>query len=455
MITKQKGTYDLRDERAKEFNILRSFIDDFMDKYNYSYIETPVFESSSLFHRGVGETTDIVTKETYDFTDRGKRKITLRPEGTAGIVRSYIENKDYANAIKKYYYLSRMYRYERPQSGRFREFFQFGCELIGSGDPISDAELISVPVTFLKVLGLKNIKVNLNSLGNAASREVYKKELIKYIKPNIDKLCEDCKERLEKNPLRILDCKVDSGSEVLKNVPKTIDYLDDESKKHFDSVCKYLDALQIDYIINTNIVRGLDYYTHTVFEIEAEVDGKQSVICAGGRYDNLINELGGPSMPAIGFAFGIERLLDALKAEGIDLYKDSGIDVFVAPVSDNEKEFALALTTSLRMLGIKTELDLLSKNIKGNFKQAENYGSKLIIIIGEDEIKNNYLTVKNLTTKEELKVKNEDLITFIDSTLSGSDMHECDCSCGCHEGEECTCGDDCNCGENCTCHRDK
>ena len=278
MINKQKGTYDLCGDKSREFISLRNFIQEFIEKYNFSYIETPVFESSDLFHRSVGETTDIVTKETYDFTDRGNRNLTLRPEGTASIVRSYIENKEYKDEIKKYYYLARMYRYERPQSGRFREFFQFGCELFGSNKPVSDAELISIPVTFLKILGLKNIKVNLNSLGNSTSREKYTKELVKYIKPNIDKLCDDCKERLNKNPLRILDCKVDQDNDILKKAPKIIDYLDKASKDYFDLVCKYLDALQIEYVVNSNIVRGLDYYTGIVFEIEAEVAGKQSVL---------------------------------------------------------------------------------------------------------------------------------------------------------------------------------
>ena len=477
MINKQKGTYDLSGDKAREFISLRNFIQEFIEKYNFSYIETPVFESSDLFHRSVGETTDIVTKETYDFTDRGNRNLTLRPEGTASIVRSYIENKEYKDEIKKYYYLGRMYRYERPQSGRFREFFQFGCELFGSNKPVSDAELISIPVTFLKILGLKNIKVNLNSLGNSASREKYTKELVKYIKPNIDKLCEDCKERLDKNPLRILDCKVDQDNEILKKAPKIIDYLDKDSKDYFDLVCKYLDALQIEYVVNSNIVRGLDYYTGVVFEIEAEVAGKQSVICAGGRYDNLVKDLGGPEVPAIGFAFGIERLLDALKEENITLVDKDSVDCFIAPASPNEKEFALALTASLRMLGIKCEMDLLSKSIKNNFKQAEKFNSKLIIIVGEDEIKKNYLTIKNLSTKEEFKVKNEEVLTFLDDVLAGDMMHECssdDCSCNdececnddctCDENhkcsDKCTCGDDCdcsdkcNCGEECTCNKD-
>lgn len=466
MINKAKGVYDLFGIEGKKRIILRNFIEQLMERYNYEYINTPLFESSNLFHRGVGETTDIVTKETYDFKDRGNRDMTLRPEGTAGVVRSYIENKMYGeNNLKKLWYYGSMYRYERPQSGRYREFFQFGCEAFGSSDPLMDAEIISIPVTLFRLLGLKGIKVNINTLGDNESRENYKKALMKYLKPHLKDLCEDCNERFEKNPLRILDCKVDKDNEILKNVPHTIDYLNETSKEHFNKVLEYLDALEIDYVVNPNTIRGLDYYTHTVFEIEADVEGfgAQNVMCGGGRYNNLVESLEGPETPAVGFAIGIERLMKALEYENINLIENDPIDCYIYPLQDEQKPFALALTSSLRMLGFKTDMDYLNRSLKSNFKQAEKYDAKFMIMIGEDEVKNNYLTVKNLKTKQEEKINNMNFIEYLynsleDSCSCGCHDHECDCdddcNCGCHD-HECDCNDDCDCGckegKECTC----
>ena len=257
MITKQKGCLDLYGTTAKKWQYVNKVIDSLMEKYNYNYIRTPIFEASELFHRGIGETTDVVTKETYDFIDRGDRNITLRPEGTAGIVRSYIENKMYGDATQpvKLFYNGTMYRYERPQSGRDREFTQFGVEVLGSDDPLVDAEVISIPVMLLQILGLKGVKVKINSLGDKESRDNYRKALIDYFKPHIKELCEDCNERIDKNPLRILDCKVDKDNKLLKNAPNTIDYLNEESKKRFESVKSYLDELEIDYEVDPRLVR--------------------------------------------------------------------------------------------------------------------------------------------------------------------------------------------------------
>ena len=449
MISKPKGTSDLYGDKGQEYLFIYGFITELMDKYNYEFFRTPNFEASELFHRGVGETTDIVTKETYDFIDRGNRAMTLRPEGTAGLVRSFIENKLYAQAVlpKKYWYYGPMYRYERPQAGRYREHYQFGCEVLGSTDPILDAEIISIPVTLFKLLGLKGIKVNINSLGDKASRENYRTALMEYLAPNIDKLCPDCKERFEKNPLRILDCKFDAKNEVLENVPRTIDYLNEESKEHFDKVAKYLDALEIDYIINPKTVRGLDYYTHTVFEVEADVVGfgSQNVMCAGGRYDNLVETLEGPSTPAVGFGMGQERLMMALEYEKIKLVKDNDVDCYIQPVSDNEKPFSTALCASLRMLGFKTDMDYMSRNIKNNFKQAERLGAKFVITIGETEIKENKLTVKNMLTKTEETINNMDIIDYLANNLDEMHNHN-DCNC---DGENCNDNEhgDCDCNK--------
>lgn len=425
MIQKQKGTYDVYGNYGKKILYIEELLEGLMEKYNYEYFRTPIFESSNLFHRGVGETTDIVTKETYDFKDRGNRDITLRPEGTAGIVRSYIENKMYGNHILpvKSWYYGPMYRYERPQSGRFREFYQFGVEVFGSYDPMMDAEVISIPVNLYKLIGLKGIKVNINTLGDSESRDNYRQALVEYFKPHLDELCSDCKERFLKNPLRILDCKVDSDLDIMKNAPVTIDYLNEESKKHFELVKKYLDALNIDYVVNPKIVRGLDYYTHTVFEVEADVKdfGSQNVLCGGGRYNNLVENIGGPKTGGVGFALGMERLMNAIECEDIELPIIDNIDCYIIPMSESEKEYAFNLCMNLRLNGFITDIDYNNRNIKNNFKQADRLNSSYVIIVGEEEVNSDILTVKNNITKEEFKVKKENLIDFLDERL---DMHE-------------------------------
>ena len=419
MIQKPKGTYDVNDLYGKKILYLENLIKAIMEKYNYEYFRTPLFESSELFHRGVGATTDIVTKETYDFIDRGERNMTLRPEGTAGIVRSYIENKLYGrpNMPVKAWYYGPMYRYERPQSGRFREFYQFGVEVFGSNDPLLDAEVISIPVNLYKLLGLKGIKVNINSLGDIESRLNYKKALIEYFKPCINDLCEDCKERYEKNPLRILDCKIDGNKDIIKNAPTTLDYLNQESKNHFEKVKQYLESMNIDYVVNPNVVRGLDYYTNTVFEVEASVEGfgSQNVLCGGGRYNGLVETIGGMDTPGVGFALGVERLLTALDYENINLIEDSSLDVYVIPMSDNEKSYSIGLVNDLRMNGFNVDMDYMDRNIKSNFKQADRLNSKYIIIVGEEEMKTNILTIKNNEDKSEQKIKKENIIDYLDS----------------------------------------
>ena len=424
MLQKPKGTYDIYGDKAIEVLYLKKLIEALMDKYNASYFETPIFESSELFHRGVGETTDIVSKETYDFKDRGDRNLTLRPEGTAGIVRSFIENKLYADSLPlKAWYFGPMFRYERPQAGRYREFYQFGFEAFGSNDPMMDAEVIGIIVNLFNILGLKGIKVNINTLGDKESRENYRKALLDYFKPYLNDLCEDCKKRYEKNPLRILDCKVDRENEIMKNAPKMVDYLNEESKNHFEKVKKYLDALNIDYTINSNIVRGLDYYTHTVFEVEADIKGfgSQNVLAAGGRYDHLVEFIGGPSVPGVGFALGLERLLLALEKEGIDIKENEPLDVYIFGASKEEKKYILSLGNTLRMNGFNVEIDYNNKSFKSNFKKADSLLAKYIIIIGEEEVKSKILTVKNNKTKEEYKVKLDSLIEFLDEKLGDDD----------------------------------
>lgn len=422
MIQKAKGTYDVYGDYGKKLLYVEELIEGLMEKYNYEYFRTPIFESSNLFHRGVGDTTDIVTKETYDFKDRGDRDMTLRPEGTAGIVRSYIENKMYGNhsvPVKAWYY-GPMFRYERPQSGRFREFYQFGVEAFGTSDSVMDAEIISIPVNLYKLLSLKGIKVNINTLGDMESRNNYREALIEYFKPHLDTLCEDCKDRFNKNPLRILDCKIDHNLDIMKHAPKTIDYLNEASKTHFENVKKYLTAMGIEYEVNTNLVRGLDYYTHTVFEVEASVEGfgSQNVLCGGGRYDNLVETLDGPKTSGVGFAMGMERLMTALDYEKVEMPLINNIDCYVIPMSEEEKDYAIHVCMDLRLNGFITEMDYNSRNLKNNFKNADKLNTKFVIIIGEYEKNSDILTIKNNETKEEYKVSHNDLIDFLDENLS-------------------------------------
>ena len=422
MIKRQKGCNDITGRQAKIWKYVESVIDSLMEKYNYNYIRTPIIEATELFHRGIGDTTDIVTKESYDFEDKGGRKITLRPEGTAGVVRSYIENKMYGdpNQPVKVYYNGTMYRYERPQSGRDRELTQFGMEILGSDDPLCDAEIISAAVNLYKMLGLKEIKVNLNSLGDNESRKKYREALIEYFRPHIGNFCNDCQERYEKNPLRILDCKVDADNEYLKNAPTTLDYLNEESRTRFKKVQEYLDIMQIEYTINPKIVRGLDYYNHTVFEIEAKVDGfgSNNVIGAGGRYNGLVSQLGGPETPCVGFASGIGRLVMALELEDVKLPINDSVDLFLMYVSEDEKKYAVYLAQELRMAGFVVETEYTGRNLKGQFRQADRLNAKYLCILNSEDLNNNEVKIKSNKTKEEQIISLDAIIYFLDEKLN-------------------------------------
>ena len=418
MIVKPKGTYDLYGDQMKKWQYVSRVVDEVMDRYNYGLIRTPIFESTELFHRGVGDTTDIVSKETYDFIDRGERNMTLRPEGTAGVVRSYIENKMYGdpNQPVKLYYNGTMYRYERPQSGRDRELTQFGVEVLGSSDPAMDAEVISVAVNIFKLLGLKGIKVKINSLGDTESRDNYRKALVEYFKPHISELCPDCNERLKKNPLRILDCKFDAENEIIKNAPVMLDYLNQESLNRFEDVQNYLDVLDIDYEVDPKIVRGLDYYCHTVFEIEATVKdfGSNNVLAGGGRYDTLVSNLGGPETPGIGFACGLGRLVMALDKENIELPINNQLDAFILYVNDTEKEYAMALTQDLRLQGLRVETEYTGRALKGQFKQADRLNAKFLVILNSEDLVAGEIQVKDNQTKETVMVKEAEIDDYLD-----------------------------------------
>lgn len=457
MIQKQKGCNDIYGHEAKVWKYVESVIDATMEKYNYNYIRTPLFEASELFHRGIGESTDIVTKETYDFTDRGGREITLRPEGTAGVVRSYIENKMYGdpNQPVKVYYNGTMYRYERPQSGRDRELTQFGMEVLGSDDPFTDAEVISLAVNIYKMLGLKEIKVNINSLGDKESRDNYRKALVDYFKPHISELCEDCNARIDKNPLRILDCKVDADSELMKNAPKTIDYLNEESAKRFDTVKDYLDILGVKYEVNPSIVRGLDYYNHTVFEIEAKVEGfgSNNVLGGGGRYNGLVSQLDGPETPCIGFACGVGRLVKALELEEVKMPLVEDIDLFLMYVNEDEKKYAVYLSQELRMAGFIVDTEYTGRALKGQFKQADRLNAKFTAVLNSEDLNNNEVKIKNQKTGEEEIISLDALIYYLDEKCKDDEFDyledDCDCDDCNHEDHECNHDHSCGCGH---CH---
>lgn len=417
MITKPKGTYDLLGSDSIIYDYALDAFKGICELNNYDYMKTPTFEASELFHRGVGETTDIIKKETYDFLDKKGRSMTLRPEGTAGVVRSLIENKLYANVsgYLKYYYYGPMFRYERPQSGRFREFNQFGIEVFGPMNPYIDAEVINLGVKYFQILGIDNIKIKINNLSSKEDREKYKEALVEYMSKYKSELCEDCLERLEKNPLRILDCKVDSDKDFFKSAPKISEFVSPESKEYFDTLLSTLDSIEIEYEVDDNLVRGLDYYDYAVFEFvteDASLSGA-STICAGGRYNDLVKTLGGPELNGIGFALGYERLQEILKS--LELTPKSDVlDIYVIPVTSEQLSDALIIGTMLKDAGYKTEIDYRDVSLKNKYSQANKMNTNYIVTIGEEELKNYTVKLKDAKTSEEKTIGINDLVEELD-----------------------------------------
>ena len=406
MITKPKGCYDVTGEVARKYQRICEVVSAYAKIYNYKYIRTPLVESTELFKRGVGDTTDIVQKETYDFTDRGGRSFTLRPEGTAGVVRNFIEDKLYGNqsSVVKEFYIGTMYRYERPGLGRNREFTQFGVECLGSDDEMMDAEVISFSYNILKELGL-DVTVKINNLGSVEDRENYKNALVEYLTPHINDLCEDCQNRIKTNPLRILDCKVDDQSEILKNAPSILDYHSKESNDRFNKILTYLDYLDIDYEVDNTLVRGLDYYDYMVYELKLN---DSLALGGGGRYNHLVKNLGGPEVPAVGFACGIERIINEMNDESFN-----NIDVYVMCVNDEEKIKANIITQDLRLNNIICETNIMGKSLKAQFKEADNMNAKNLIILNSEDLSKGLITVKDNVTKEEVKVPEDEIIDYI------------------------------------------
>ena len=406
-LQKPKGTQDILPQESAKWQYVEDFARKTFKKYNYGEIRTPIFEHYEVISRSVGDTTDIVTKEMYDFYDKGDRHITLRPEGTAPVVRSYVENKLFAPEVQKpvkVYYMGSMFRYERPQAGRLREFHQIGAECFGSSNPATDVEMIAMAAQFFKDIGITNVSLELNSLGNPESRAAYRQALIDYLTPLKVSLSADSQRRLEENPLRVLDSKEPEDKVAVEGAPSILDYLDEESSTYFAAVRSMLETLQIPYVINTNMVRGLDYYNHTIFEFTTEVAGSQLTICAGGRYDGLVAYFGGPETPGVGFGMGLERLLLVLDKQGVELPIETALDVYVAVLGPGANGRALELVQALRAQGFAAERDYLDRKLKAQFKSADNFKAKTLITLGESELESGQVTVKNNHNREEITV---------------------------------------------------
>ncbi|WP_347103560.1 histidine--tRNA ligase [Streptococcus thermophilus] len=419
-LQKPKGTQDILPGDSAKWQYVENVARETFKKYNYGEIRTPMFEHYEVISRSVGDTTDIVTKEMYDFHDKGDRHITLRPEGTAPVVRSYVENKLFAPEVQKpvkVYYIGSMFRYERPQAGRLREFHQLGVECFGSKNPATDVETIAMAYQLFNTLGIKDVTLHLNSLGNTDSRLAYRQALIDYLTPMRESLSKDSQRRLEENPLRVLDSKEKEDKVAVENAPSILDYLDEESQTHFDEVRAMLDSLNIPYVIDTNMVRGLDYYNHTIFEFITTIDKSELTICAGGRYDSLVEYFGGPETAGFGFGLGLERLLLVLDKQGIKLPVEESLDVYIAVLGSGANGKALELVQSIRYQGFKAERDYLGRKIKTQFKSADTFKAKTVITLGESEVESGVVKVKNNATREEVTVSFEELTTNFATVL--------------------------------------
>ncbi|MDR3186001.1 MAG: histidine--tRNA ligase [Christensenellaceae bacterium] len=414
MVNIPKGTKDTLPNESYKNLFLEELIRDVAKLFGFKEIRTPTFEYTELFLRGIGNGSDIVNKEMYTFLDKGQRSLTLRPEGTAGVVRSYIENNLSSLGFPlRMYYISPAFRYERPQAGRLREHHQFGCELYGSFSPYADAEIIQLLSTFFNRLGIKDVVLNINSIGCKKCRSNYTKALILYLKNIEDKLCNVCKDRLIKNPLRILDCKEEVCVSEVKNAPKTIDYLCSDCLQHHNSLSEILTSENIPFVVNPHIVRGLDYYTRTVFEFISSSIGAQGTVCGGGRYDDLVEEMGGGKTPAVGFGIGLERLLMVCESANIDLGEIEKPLVYLAPIGDEAQKLSNHITSMLKKKGLKAETDIIGRSLKAQMKYADKIGARYVIVIGDDEISSNIVKLKEMSSGGETSLPIDDLFNFL------------------------------------------
>lgn len=417
MINIPRGTQDILPSETKKWRYIEAKLDELMELYNYEEIRTPIFESTELFARGVGDSTDVVQKEMYTFKDKGDRSITLRPEGTAAVVRSYIENKmqGLPNQPIKLYYNGPMFRYERKQKGRYRQFTQFGVEAIGAENPSIDAEILAMVMHIYQSFGLKHLKLVINSIGDIDSRKEYNEALVKHFEPVIGEFCKDCQARLHTNPMRILDCKIDKDKESVKTAPRITEYLNDNSKAYFEEVKQHLNDLDIEYEEDPNLVRGLDYYTHTAFELMIDnpnYEGAITTLCGGGRYNGLLELLDGPSQTGIGFALSIERLLMALEEEGIELDVDHDFDLFIVTMGQEADRYAVKLLNDLRQNGVKADKDYMKRKVKGQMKQADRLNAKYTVVIGDQELAEKNINVKNMETGESERIHLNELVNY-------------------------------------------
>ena len=415
-----RGTKDILPSVSGQWQYIEGKIREICNIFSYKEIRTPIFEHTELFLRGIGDTTDIVEKEMYTFTDRGERSLTLRPENTAAVVRSYLENKLYAdNQLAKLFYIGPMFRYDRPQAGRYRQFHQFGIESIGLSNPTVDAEIITLAVQFLKKLGLEELILQLNSVGCPKCRPVYREKLQEFLKEKVEDLCNDCKSRYDRNPMRILDCKNEKCTALSQGAPEMVDCLCDDCNSHFTKLKELLTAIGIEYKLNPRLVRGLDYYTKTAFEIQYAPLGAQSAVCGGGRYDGLIGECGGNDTPAIGFAIGIERVLLALEKQNLLPDFNEGSDAFIIQFGDATESVAFNLMSQLRANGLKVEMDFGGRSFKAQMKQANKLNAKYVLIVGEDEVAKDVVTLKNMANSEQEVVEIKNIIDKLKAEVKG------------------------------------
>ena len=413
-----KGTQDTLPAESYKVQYIESAMRETAENFGYREMRTPVFEHTELFQRGVGETTDVVQKEMYTFSDKGDRSITLRPEGTAGAVRAFLEHGLFNDALpQKIYYLTSCYRYEKPQAGRLREFHQFGIECFGAGEPGADAEVISLADSIFSFLGIENLRLEINSIGCPGCRKEYHKALKEYFESRKDELCETCRDRLDRNPMRILDCKSPVCSEIAKDAPVVLDYLCDDCRNHFEKVKKYLDAMNIKYEINPRIVRGLDYYTRTVFEFVSDEIGAQGTVCGGGRYDGLIEEMGGNPLPACGFGLGIERLLLLMEKTGVSFPEAKKCDLYIVSMGEEAGLKAASICRDLRDEGMCVQFDTVGRAFKAQMKYANKIGAQYIIVLGDNEIETGNIRLKNMADGTEREMQLDDFYENFQSII--------------------------------------
>lgn len=406
------GTQDILPGEVEKWQFIEKTARELCRTFNYKEIRTPIFEATELFQRGVGETTDIVEKEMYTFEDKGGRSMTMRPEGTAGVVRAYVENKLYGQPdVSKLYYIGPMFRYERPQAGRYRQLHQFGIEVFGAADASIDAEVISLGYMFYEKLGLTGVTVEINSVGNPESRAVYRTKLQQFLKPKLDQLCEDCQKRYDKNPLRVLDCKEDQAH--FDGVPSIFDSLDEDSLAHFEQVKTYLSEMDIPFVINPKMVRGLDYYTHTAFEYKAQGIGAIDTIGGGGRFNGLVSSIGGQDQPGIGLGLGLERAILLMQDQGVEPPVEEPLDVYFVTMGEAAKHAAVKLLHELRQAGLSAEMDYLDRKTNAKWKAVERNKARYAGIIGDDELARGEVTLRTTATREQVSVPLSDIVATL------------------------------------------